>query len=67
MKFHQTAFDLSICTPEQISRLLTLTKQKIVVGHNLKFDFKSLASIYGINILPKSVFDTMLGSKMLDG
>ena len=62
---HQTAFDLSICTPEQIQRLLNLVKSKLMVGHNLKFDLKSLASEYGIEIIPTRVFDTMLGSKML--
>lgn len=64
-KEHQTAFDLSICTEEQKEKLFTLLKTKLIVGHNLKFDLKSLASTYGWNILPKQVFDIMLGSKML--
>ena len=62
---HQTAFDLSILTPDQKKILFSLLQNKIVVAHNIKFDLKSLASEYGIDVLPTLVFDTMLGSKML--
>lgn len=62
---HQTAFDLSIMTAEQKAKLFSLIKNKIIVAHNIKFDLKSLASEYGVDLLPKVVFDTMLGSKML--
>lgn len=62
---HQTAFDLSICSPGQIKKLFELIKNKLIVGHNIKFDIKSLASTYGLDTIPNRVFDTMLGSKML--
>ena len=62
---HQTAFDLTICSPEQKQRLFALMKNKLMIGHNLKFDLKSLGSEYGLDIIPNQVYDTMLGSKML--
>lgn len=62
---HQTAFDLTICTEEQIQKLFDLLRTKLMVGHNLKFDIKSIASTYGMDTIPKRVFDTMLGSKIL--
>lgn len=62
---HQTAFDLTICTGEQIQKLFNLLRTKLMVGHNLKFDIKSIASTYGMDTIPKRVFDTMLGSKIL--
>lgn len=62
---HQTAFDLTICTPEQKQRLFSLMKNKLMIGHNLKFDLKSLGSIYGLDVIPNTVYDTMIGSKML--
>lgn len=61
----KTAFDLSLLTKEQIRKLLLSIKDKLIIGHNLKFDLKSLASDYGRDILPKRVFDAMLASKML--
>lgn len=64
-ELHQTAFDLSICTEEQKQKLFNLLRTKLMIGHNLKFDLKSLASEYGFNVIPKVVFDTMLGSKIL--
>lgn len=62
---HQTAFDLTICTSEQKQKLFNLMKNKLMIGHNLKFDLKSLASEYGMDIIPNQVYDTMLGSKIL--
>lgn len=62
---HQTAFDLTICTDEQKQKLFELVKTKMLVGQYLKFDMKSVASSYGIDILPKAIYDTCIGSQLL--
>ena len=46
-------------------KLLELIASKRVVGHNLKFDFESMAVDFGLAVLPKHCFDTMIAEMLI--
>ena len=50
-------FDMYFVTPEQKQRILNCIKRSMIIGHNLKFDIKS--------IMVKYCFDTMIASRMI--
>ena len=58
-------FDMYYCTEEQKQRILTIVKNKFIIGHNLKFDIKSIMVSYGKEYCPTYLYDTMLGSRMI--
>lgn len=45
--------------------IIELIHSKCIVGHNLKFDFESLAVDFGLEVLPKTCFDTMIAEKLI--
>lgn len=59
-------FDLYIMHDDQKKELIKIIRETgMAVGHNLKFDLLTLAYNFGIdNIMPKYVFDTMLGARI---
>lgn len=58
-------FDMYYATEQQKQRLLNLIRDKFIIGHNLKFDIKSIIASYGIEYCPSYCFDTMLASRMI--
>ena len=58
-------FDMYFVRPDQKERILNIIKNKLIVGHNLKFDLRSIMNKYGEDVCPKYCFDTMLGSRMI--
>lgn len=50
---------------EYKTKLAELIGQKYIIGHNLKFDFSTLATKYGDKIFPENCFDTMIGSQLI--
>ncbi|WP_457681080.1 DNA polymerase [Thermovibrio sp.] len=58
-------FDALKLSNEALKAVLKLVSEKLVVGHNLKFDLKTLAYHYGSWILPKKTFDTYLAEKLI--
>lgn len=58
-------FDMYYVTDEQKQRILNIVKNKIVIGHNIKFDIKSIMASYGEEYCPSYCFDTMIASKMI--
>lgn len=60
------AWDLDKLSPEEIKQLLRDTiHQKILVGHNLAFDFTWAVNICGRDLCPALVLDTMLLARCL--
>ncbi len=59
------AFDLPKLPEGTVEAVLELISKKLVVGHNLKFDLKTLAYHYGREILPQKTFDTYLAEKLI--
>lgn len=45
--------------------IIELIHSKCIVGHNLKFDFESLSVDFGLEVLPKTCFDTMIAEKLI--
>ncbi|MEO2066090.1 MAG: phage/plasmid primase, P4 family, partial [Desulfurobacteriaceae bacterium] len=58
-------FDLLRLPEGVVKDLLELISKKLVVGHNLKFDLKTLAYHYGREILPQRTFDTYIAEKLI--
>ena len=58
-------FDMYYVTDIQKQRILNIIKNKLIVGHNLKFDLRSIMNKYGEDICPQYCFDTMLASRMI--
>lgn len=58
-------FDMYWVTDEQKQRVLNLIRDKLVIGHNLKFDLLSIMVKYGKEYCPKYCFDTMIASRMI--
>ena len=58
-------FDMYYVTEEQKQRILNIIKTKILIGHNIKFDLRSIQNKYGWDVLPPYCFDTMIGSRMI--
>jgi DNA polymerase-1 len=57
-------FDLG-CLYQCREKLFELVSSKYIIGHHLKFDLKSLADKFGLEILPKAIFDTYVGARLL--
>lgn len=58
-------FDMYYVKESQKQRILNIVKNKIIVGHNLKFDIKSIMASYGEEYCPKYCYDTMIASRMI--
>ena len=58
-------FDMYYVTDIQKQRILNIIKNKLIVGHNLKFDLRSIMNKYGEDVCPQYCFDTMLASRMI--
>lgn len=58
-------FDMYYVTKEQEQRILNIIKDKFIVGHNVKFDIKSIMKTYGKEYCPAYLFDTMIASRMI--
>lgn len=58
-------FDMYYVTDTQKQRILNIIKNRLIVGHNLKFDLRSIMNKYGEDICPQYCFDTMLASRMI--
>ena len=58
-------FDLLYITRGIVERLLEVLKNRYLIGHNIKFDIKSLCSHFGEEYLPSKVFDTMTAETLL--
>lgn len=58
-------FDMYWATEEQKQRILNIVKDKFIVGHNLKFDIKSIMASYGKQYCPRYLYDTMIASRMI--
>lgn len=58
-------FDMYYVKDIQKQRILNIIKNKLIVGHNLKFDLRSIMNKYGEDICPQYCFDTMLASRMI--
>ena len=59
-------FDMYYVTDEQKQRILNIIKSKLIIGHNLKFDLRSIMNKYGEDVCPQFCFDTMLAAKMIN-
>ncbi|GAB6077287.1 DNA polymerase [Desulfurobacterium crinifex] len=62
---HFYTFDVQKLNSETINAVLELISEKLIVGHNLKFDLKTLAAKYGTWILPKKTFDTYIAERLI--
>lgn len=58
-------FDMYYVTDIQKQRILNIIKNRLIVGHNLKFDLRSIMNKYGEDVCPQYCFDTMLASRMI--
>ncbi|WP_457569366.1 DNA polymerase [Desulfurobacterium sp.] len=58
-------FDVQKLSEESINAVLELISEKLIVGHNLKFDLKTLAAKYGSQILPDKIFDSYIAERLL--
>jgi len=58
-------FDVDKLSDEVVRELLSLLPKKLVIGHNLKFDLKTLAYHYGREYLPERSYDTYLAEKLI--
>lgn len=58
-------FDMYYARQDQIQRILNIVKSKMIVGHNIKFDLKSIMASYGEEYCPNYCFDTMIASRMI--
>lgn len=58
-------FDVQKLNEETVNAVLKLISEKLIVGHNLKFDLKTLAAKYGTWILPEKTFDTYIAERLL--
>ena len=46
--------------------LVALIASKVIIGHNLKFDLESMLCDFGLVILPKHCFDTMIAAQLIN-
>ncbi|HPG60099.1 MAG TPA: hypothetical protein PKW98_19935 [Candidatus Wallbacteria bacterium] len=61
----QVAFTFDIVAISDSMPIIRAIREKYIVGHNLKFDLKTIAVKYGRKYLPDEVFDTMLMATLL--
>ncbi len=61
----QVAFTFDIVAISDSLPIIRAIREKYIVGHNLKFDLKTIAVKYGRKHLPDEVFDTMLMATLL--
>lgn len=50
---------------QAVAPLIYTLKDKLVIGHNLKFDLKTIAVKYGIENVSRNLFDTMLAAELI--
>lgn len=58
-------FDLLYINHTTVESLLRVLKDRYLIGHNIKFDLKSLCHHFGEEYLPERIFDTMIAETLL--
>jgi DNA polymerase-1 len=60
-----TAYTFDITKINDPSPIIIAIPEHYIVGHNLKFDLKTIAYKFGNSVLPAKVFDTMLAAILI--